>query len=277
MKNYKLAIVVSWWWTNCSYSVWALCALEKKYKDLSPYVVLWTSWWAWIAAYFVANQSDDNLYIWSNLLSTYKFISFFRFWKIINVDYLIDEVFKKKRGLNIEKIRDSNIKLVISATNVETWKAEYFSNQDNILKALKASKALPIMYNWLIDINWRKYIDGAFASWLNDDIRKAISLWAQKVLVINVSKLDNNLIIKMWKLVLRLSTYFFNNNLKVTVLNFLNESLEKEDHAVPTFYLRPNKLPTNMVDRNKGRLQKSISIWYNDVINNKQLENFLAF
>ncbi len=275
MKNDKLAIVISWWWTNCSYSVWALCAFEEKYNDFKPWIITWTSWWAWIAAYFIAKQNRDTLYIWQNLLSSYKFISMFRFWKVLNVDYLVDEVFKSKVVLNTNKIKNSDIKLVVSATDIESWEVKYFSNKDDILKALKCSKALPVAYNRVVELDWRRYIDWAFSSWLNDDIRKAISLWADKVLVLNVSKLDDNLLIKFWEIILRLFSYFFNKNLKTTVVNFLDSKYEREEHKVPVFYLRPDKLPTNMMDNNKERLLKSISIWYNDVVNNEDLEKFL--
>jgi len=44
----------------------------------------------------------------------------FRFWKVLNVDYLVDEVFKSKVVLNTNKIKNSDIKLVVSATDIES-------------------------------------------------------------------------------------------------------------------------------------------------------------
>ena len=274
MKKYKLAIVVTWWGMNCAYSAWALYAFKKKYWNIEPYIVTWTSWWAWPAAYFVSWQEEKNLYVWKHYLSSSKFISFLRFWKIMDVDFLVDEVFKKQNPLNLENIRNSSTKLFISATNINTWKAEYFSNDDDIYSALKASKAIPVWSNTVVNIWDAYYIDWAIWSPVPSDIKKAIDEWADKILVINTSKMDNSIFIKLWEMVLRISTLFMNRNIKNSIRNFLDQKdlLSTESNI---FYLRPDNLPTYLMENNKDILIRATQIWYDDLLNNLDLEKFL--
>ena len=142
----KVAIVVSEGGMSCAYSVGVILGLVDKYKLTDPDIVIGASGSSGIVAYFVARQYEEGRNIWENLLSTKKFISFARPLKIIDVDYVIDEIFKKQEPLNIEAIRQSKTKLLIAATNITKGDTEYFSNQNDIFEVLRASNAILFFY-----------------------------------------------------------------------------------------------------------------------------------
>ena len=89
----------------------------------------------------------------------------------------------------MEKIKSSEIKFYISATNIETGEAEYFGNQSDIdiFEVLRASSAAPIVYNKLVEINGNKYIDGAIGAPLSVNIEKAKQEGAEVIIVIDNS------------------------------------------------------------------------------------------
>jgi predicted patatin/cPLA2 family phospholipase len=50
----------------------------------------------------------------------------------MDIDYLIDIVFKKQDPLNVSNIYNSNIQFFVPATNSKTGEIKYFNNKDNV-------------------------------------------------------------------------------------------------------------------------------------------------
>ena len=127
MKN-KTAIIMSGGGMTCSYGAGSILALAEKYNLEKPDIVIAGSGNAGTLAYFVTRQYDFMINIWSNLLATKKFIDLGRISKIVDIDYLVDEVIKKQAPIDEEKIYSSKILYLIPATNVETGQVTFFSN-----------------------------------------------------------------------------------------------------------------------------------------------------
>ena len=161
----KIAIIVSGGGMACSYNAGVLIGLINKYRTFKPDIVIGGSGGAGISAYYISRQKKSLKNIWLNLLSDRKFINPFRFWKIINVDYLIDEIFKKQDPLDLDKVCFSKIKYFIATTNNKTGKVKYFSNKkkSNILEALRASMAIPIVYGKTVEIDGDRYCDSVLS------------------------------------------------------------------------------------------------------------------
>jgi predicted patatin/cPLA2 family phospholipase len=49
----------------------------------------------------------------------------------MNIDYLINEVFKKQDVLDVSNIYNSNIQFFVPVTNSKTGEIKYFNNKDN--------------------------------------------------------------------------------------------------------------------------------------------------
>jgi len=64
----------------------------------------------------------------------------------MDVDYLVDVVFKQQEPLNIKRIRKSNSRLFISATEYKTGNPKFFTNADDIFEALRLQDDLQTRY-----------------------------------------------------------------------------------------------------------------------------------
>jgi predicted patatin/cPLA2 family phospholipase len=115
-----------------------------------------------------------------------------RIKKIIDVDYLIDEIFKKQDSLDEKKIHRFEGELLLSATNAKTGKIKYFSNKTNVnfFEVMRASMAMPLVYGKLISIGGKEFCDTPSSSFVELNILKAIELGAKEILVIDNSHLD---------------------------------------------------------------------------------------
>ena len=186
--SHKTCIVAEGGGLRASYGVGVVKALIEKYHITSVDMAIATSGSAGTLAYYAARQFDSIINIWTNLLSTWKFVSFRNVLfgnPILNVDYLIDVVFKQQDRLDIEALKSGPTELVIPVTNYNTGEAEYFSNRDAVdfFEVLRATKAIEIFYGKSVEIAGQKYVDGALSVPIG--ITKALAAGATDIIVIS--------------------------------------------------------------------------------------------
>lgn len=128
----KIAIVGSEGGMSCAYFVGVILALVEKYNFTEPYLVIGSSGSTGTLAYYVAHQYSSIKNIWENLLTSKEFISYLHPQMIMNIDYLVDTIFKQQDILNTQAVRYSKTKLYVSATDIDTGETKYFYNYDNI-------------------------------------------------------------------------------------------------------------------------------------------------
>lgn len=129
MKN-KIAIVMSGGGMSCSYGAGAIIALVEKYNFTNPDILIARSGSAGTGSYFVSKQYDSIKNIWQNLLYTRKFVNPLRMTKILDIDYLVDDIFGKQDVLDTESVYNSEISFLIPATNFVDGSVTYFSNKE---------------------------------------------------------------------------------------------------------------------------------------------------
>ncbi len=190
MKN-KLAIICSGGGMTCAYNGGVVYALEKKYNlftsSLLQPIIFGGSGSSGNVAYAVAGSAKSIRRVWVDLLPTRKFLNLFRFWRMMNIDYLIDTVFKKQEPLPMDKAYASSINLLIATTNSKTGKVKFFSNHTpkiDLFEVLRASKALPVFYNKKVCIKGHSYIDSYCSSSSYYLYKKAKSLGATHFIII---------------------------------------------------------------------------------------------
>lgn len=254
---------------GASYGVWCILALINEYWFTNPDIVIAGSWNAGTMSYFVSKQ-----YAWIkntriNLLSTKKFINFFRFRKIIDIDYLIDTVFKIQNPLNTQEIYNSKIDYYISTTNTKTWKVEYFSNHEqlDIFELMRASKAMPILYWKSVKIRSNKYFDTPNSTSIELKIQKAINLWATKIIAINSLKKTPE---RFTKLLFLMKSKTFKNNYRK------EHKDKKKIKEAKILFLQPmKKLNIWILENNKEIIKETVDIWYLETKSNKTVAEFL--
>jgi len=133
---------------------------------------------------FVSKKPDiADTYV--NDLTDKKFVNLLRRDKKIDVDYAIDVVMKQKHPLNMHLLNRSKTKIHIIVTNAETGKKVIISNHHafaQIYEELRATSALPILYDKPVLIAGKYYVDGAVADSIPIDV--AMKLGCTDIVVI---------------------------------------------------------------------------------------------
>lgn len=142
--------------------------LRPNYFDL----VVGVSSGACAAAYYVSMpkeepiKSEKALAVWYRDLSGRKLISFlhpFQGKTLLNQEYLIDFIFRKKVRLESETLDRKNVPhFVVAVSNLHTHSIEYIkATSSNVFDLLKAATSLPIATRGKHWLNGTLYSDAA--------------------------------------------------------------------------------------------------------------------
>lgn len=257
---------------TCSYSAGYLRALAEEYGLTNPDILISGSGSAGSAAYFVAGQYKEMTDVWVDYISSKKLLNRWRFWRVINIDYLVDVVMKKSAPLNADAVESSKIQYFIPALNYKTGKVRYFTNNDHqdIFEILRATKAMPILYRKRVQLDGKLYCDSRISSSAEDNIAKAIESGATHIIVIsnNNPSIATKVIYRLW-LILRGPK--FNKN--YAAQEERDESCNL-DH-VEILRIRPENLKIRGLNNNKKLLQETVVRGQEDCKNDEQLRTFL--
>lgn len=124
-------------------------------------------------AYFLAGQSRMGTSIYYEELASRRFINPVRLIKVLDIDFL-DPAFRKAKPLDQAAVRRSRSSFFIGVTEANTGKGVFLDMKDpsldiDIITAIRASSALPLVYNRKIAINGVEYCDGAIGCGLPID------------------------------------------------------------------------------------------------------------
>ena len=194
----------------------------------------------------------------------------------MDIDYMVDEVFKKQDPLDARAIRNSKTEYSIAITDAQTGESKYISNRDecDIFETIRASCAIPVIYNKQVNIGGRKYIDGAIGAQFYTNIHKARSLGAEKIIAIDNADSNRS---TSWDLELYLlfRSSKFRKNVRLALE--LEQKYRKQYLQDPNvFIISPSrKIPAGGLDINREHIKDSIDLGYNDVMKNQDLAEFL--
>jgi predicted patatin/cPLA2 family phospholipase len=113
-------------------------------------------------AYFLAGQAEYGTPIYYEQLANKTFINFARLNKIMDIDY-VDHICRFVKPLDQERIRQSRSAFYIGVTNARTGKGEMIDAKTegvDIVDLMRASAAVPIVYNKSVSVNGVEYCDG---------------------------------------------------------------------------------------------------------------------
>lgn len=187
MTPEKIAIVCSGGGMKSAHGAGFLYALATRLGITSPDIMVGSSGDAGNVLYFSAGQYEGMKRIWTQLLSTPKFISLLRFWRVMDINYLVDTVFREQEPLNIEKLNSSAIRWSVPINNFDTGRTRYINAADALdpFEVLRATTALPLVFGEQVPIAGKKYTDGELGPTLQDHITHVLRQGAKKILVIN--------------------------------------------------------------------------------------------
>ena len=268
--NRDLAIVASAGGMTCAYSVGGVLAL----KDLgitTPQWAIGSSGSTGTLAYMTSGQYQCFRNIWEKLLTVREFISFIRVRPIIDIDYLIDQVFKIQDPLDVLAIRKSPTELLMATTNCETGRVRYFSSREeniDIFEALRASKAMPFVYGKKVLLDGQLYFDGALVGSVWRNIMEAIRKGAKQIIV-----LDNNTHVHGWQAWDKVFARTLPKNVSDSMRSAANNPKNIRYPGIKIIHVTPwRSLPAKLLDNNSQRIRATIDIGYEDVMNCKEIK-----
>lgn len=182
-----IAIICSGGGMKSAHGAGFLYALATKMAITTPDIMVGSSGDAGNVLYFSAGQYESMKKIWTEHLSTPKFISPLRFWRIMDIDYLVDTVFKKEEPLNVQELQKTPIHWHIPISDFDTGHTRYVNAQDALdpFEVLRATTSIPLVFGKQIPIARERYIDGELGPTLQDHVTHVLRQGAKKILIIN--------------------------------------------------------------------------------------------
>lgn len=162
----RTALVVQGGGMRGVYSMGALTALEDHGLRRSFDLIIGSSAGAINAAYFLTGQAHGAVDVYVEYLSNRHFVNPWRINKIVDIDYLVDHALRKCLPIDVTALRESASELQIVLTDADTAGARVVSNRDpdfDFYEIVRATAALPALYNRRIPLGDRYYVDGGTA------------------------------------------------------------------------------------------------------------------
>lgn len=115
------------------------------------------------ASYFLSGQGDMGITIYFDDLTTGRFINPLRFWKIVDVDYLISEIVRGRKPLDVQRVLRSPTRFYATVMDKTTGEASLIDTKRSdtpLLTIIKAALAIPVLYNRTVEIEGKAGMDG---------------------------------------------------------------------------------------------------------------------
>lgn len=270
----KLALILGGGGMSTSYIVGALAALKKEYK-IKPDIIIAASGSAGTASFFLSGQFASGVKkVWLKEILSTRFISGKGFFKKINIDFLIDEIFKKKVQLNVEKIKESKTFLAIPAVNAVTGKLHYFTNKEDLdwFEVLRAAKAIPIFYNKSVRVGTNWYHDSHLSAVPETHIAFAQKHGATHTISIHstseIVRKESSVFEFLW---------FRKTKSKEFRKNYHNIRKLHDKQSLHSVTIFPSQKPyANILDTKREDIVDTIDLGYHDAIHNQVLKEFIS-
>jgi predicted patatin/cPLA2 family phospholipase len=115
------------------------------------------------AAYFLAGQAAYATSIYYQKINNTRILRHLWNRKIVDIDDLFDSVIARDRPLRVDRVLASRSRLFITIADASTGQAFLGlaqSSETPLLTLLKASSAMPLLYNGLVTVGGRDCFDG---------------------------------------------------------------------------------------------------------------------
>ena len=136
-------------------------------------------------AHFITGQARYGVETYIDYLSNRKFIDFLRLRKLVDVDYMIDDLVRHVRPFDLPGLLAASTELHIALADAEDASVRYVTNRSddvNLWEAFRATGALPILYNRFIKVGDRLYLDGSLSDGLS--LPRLLSLGCRYIVVV---------------------------------------------------------------------------------------------
>jgi predicted patatin/cPLA2 family phospholipase len=151
----RLGLVVEGGAMRGVYSAGSLLGLHAMGASSAFDDVYATSAGAVNAAYFLSGKGELGADAYYRVLADGRFLDWKRPWKLVDIDFLVDEVFTRLRPMQVDAVLASRSRFWIAVDDFATSRTLLLSAQTAgypLFALLKAAVALPIGYNRLVPL-----------------------------------------------------------------------------------------------------------------------------
>ncbi len=136
-------------------------------------------------AYFLANDNETMSSTYQKDLTNKDFVNLIRRDKKVDIDYMVDRVLRDRHPINVQNLIKSKTKLHVVFTDASTGKKSIVSDHKKfaeIYEEIRATAALPILYDKKVKVGDGYFIDGSVSDSLPIDV--AINLGCTDIVVV---------------------------------------------------------------------------------------------
>jgi predicted patatin/cPLA2 family phospholipase len=115
------------------------------------------------ASYFLSNQPFVGITVYYDSCTSRLFMNPLRVWKVLDIDYLFDQVVATDKPLDVAKVLSSPSKFFIALVDKSTGEGivvEKRATETPLLRVLKAATSMPVFYNRTVEVDGRPCMDG---------------------------------------------------------------------------------------------------------------------
>lgn len=262
-----------------AYVLGAVDALFSHYGLKQVDVVTGTSGSVGTLAYYAAGQFYPGYYIWTEEIPRADFLSFLnplRGKPVMDIDYLIDESFKKKIPITVSNLKSSKTKLVASVVSRKTGTVNYIDAHTcphDLFEVLRATMAAPIVYNKTVRLGSDDYFDSFFSDPIPldnpfvQDTRKIIILSKPLEFSPNVRGHKLAFMFKPF-----LTEVAYAAMLKRDQVRQVRVEECKRLAAQGDIVIAPATMPTQTLDNRRASIERLIAQGYRDAVAHPQLQ-----
>lgn len=270
-KKEKIGLVLTGGGMRCAYSAGALLALAEVHHCTEPYAIAAESGSAGNAFYYMAKQYDLARTVWLDYLTSERFI---KSSMNIDIDYLIDTIFKKQVPLDTRMLERTKTKYFVPIANSSTGVVEFATNTSpyDYYEILRAAKALPIVYGKKVRLGLKTYIDGGMAETIQDLAQKILSTGVTSLITINCEPPRRDTLSKVF---LRAEALKAKPGLRRALLKDLAipPGLCPTNVSARAYCIQPSRpLAVKTLTRTKSAISDAFNLGYADVAESPELQ-----
>lgn len=115
----------------------------------------------------------------------------FRFWKMLDVDYIFDHVVPVEKPLDMDRVLRSKTRLFVAVIDKNTGEAFVVDTKATttpLVRVLKAANAIPVYYNRTVEVDGRFCIDGGIG--IPFPLPQALASGCTDILVLSTRPVD---------------------------------------------------------------------------------------
>ncbi len=239
------SLVLSGGGMRCAWSGGFITGLQDL--GLIPKTIVANSGNAGSSIYFVTNQIRSIKRIYTEHLPGNRFIRWWRLSKIMDIDFLVDDVFKMREPIDWDALSFSPTQVYIACFNITKQKFDYFSNDSITYEVLRAAKAVPLIYGKKVIIDDDVYTDMSLSPYTS--IKNMQPNLSEKVICIDVR--EKNKMIKF-------------------ISKFLGFESKNDNASSSIFSITPSDPKTWLMTSSKRALTESFNDGYIYALSHKQ-------